>query len=55
MFCILYRSQTTGKIHPVVSDNAYGIREFASQDDAKDYLTKLPDDTTSQIVPLEID
>jgi len=54
-YVILYRNLITGRIYPVVSTNAYGLRElreFDTRDDAILYLEKehLPPDTPAQIV-----
>lgn len=53
-FAILYRSAKTGKVHPVIRSDAWGIMEFDTADEAARYLgkTPLPENTPTQIVDL---
>lgn len=49
---IVYRKQDSGKIYCVVSDNAYGLREFDAQQEAADYTKRVGymDDATVRFV-----
>lgn len=40
MWIILFRSPITGRIHPIVGDEAYGAREFATQEEAVAYAER---------------
>ena len=40
-FVIIYRSPNTEALHPIVSEAAYGIREFDSCADAERFAEKL--------------
>jgi hypothetical protein len=52
---ILYRSLKTEKVLPVVSEDAYSIREFTTKEDTLWYLDDwgMPDETPTQIVKID--
>ncbi len=56
-YVLLYRSPKTGKIHPIVTDEAYGVREFDSRAAVEEYLEEsdlLLHAKGVQVVELEI-
>lgn len=56
-YVILYRSPKTEKVHPIITDNAYGVREFDTRAEVEEYLDAsglLTDANGVQVVELEL-